>query len=492
MRQPGWDFVKLVLSLWNSMSSADRPRPRHRQPAPESHTPSPDEQKAPEESDEPSDDVAVSARRRRLTARVIGVMLVALGIYVFDQPEPPPDADRLVIRAIRAEHAHVLPRIGRVLVRFTPEGPGQQIAFTQDFGLSGSAGRAAAMLPASILQRLEPYQFSWEHPLSAGTFVAWRSLHAYRDDHIARNQPDGSFTLHTATGDSELREAEITLDAKTDLIVHEAFVLPGVGRLEVGEMPEFLASSGSLSLFGMTPALSYSRGTNDPLELTELETRLAIANAAIDLHGDVRVFQSTGAVHLDGVVPQEALKNATGVPLAPLPRVKMRLRPESTGSATEDIARATNANLARWANPAFDSKENQEAFIPALTQQLATVERRLKILHELAARYPKPEVPRMSPQARQTLEDLVQLHYEALNNEMQRLDAQMTKISGAPSRTRPPLRTTHEWRTRTAVGLRQATALDHLVRRALRPSDRSPTPLQLDETLGSLWDALSR
>jgi len=386
----------------------------------------------------------------------------------------------------------------RVRVRLSASqtaGAGRPVQSTGDWtaaapGLSGPL----PVIPASLRRAMRAVHVDVQH-FDIFAFRRWRDSVHGRDELISLGNT-GLVQVRTTTNEGVLRLAEVTLQKGTYRLVHEMFDFGSFGRLEMEEELPPSAAGAALSRSSASTSSSSSTATlrNDALDLPELQARVVVGAAGLDMRGHVRVFRSNGAVRVDGIVPHETPTRAARQQLAALPNVKVTLRRIPNARVNEGPADAPAAapGVARWAaDPAFTTDSTHRAVVPALGRQIETIRRRLDIFRDLAARYSEAEVRMLSSNARDTFRQLLDLHYQALNGEMQQLNDRMAMICATASRARPASHAPSDWRSRTAVGRLQATALDTLIRELLVRDDLSPTlQHRLAETFGTLWDAL--
>ncbi len=428
---------------------------------------------------------------RPTTAVAVTFGFVLLALYTVKI-----DADQLVRDALKAETIGVATRPGGAFVTFTPDGIGEPVSLVQVLGPRGNVDFVAAHLPSLVTHRLESLNFDLAQPLSVAAFADWRNSLAQKQERVERDRSDGTLTLRTTTTAGDLREAVLTLESDTYRVTREMLVFPGVGRLEFAvvsrELAEALAPLAERRPAATIATPSSSIPAYDPLDLTELRARFVVGAAALDMQGDVRVFRLTGSVHVDGIVPRDVPTRAARTQLAALPGVTVTLRPKANDPASGGLAQAQTGSPAVPGSSAtsFAGNGSRDAFVPALTGQIATVHRRLEILRELATRYPEPEVQAFPRDAQGALQRLLDLHYRALNRALLQLDTRVAMLGGTQHRAPLTPRVPSDWRSRIGLALSQTTALDALTRDLVFHDDLTPLQQQhLAEMFDGLWDA---
>jgi hypothetical protein len=209
-----------------------------------------------------------------------------------------------------------------------------------------------------------------------------------------------------------------------------------------------------------------------------------------------------------------------------LPRVRVLLRADgggetrSTGAdgrsgempGTAMAAPTAGAGLSRWLERTFSDGpgDARRTFVPELTGLVSIVGQRLTTLNDLAVRYAGASGA-MTPAARQKLQELLDLHYRALNADLHALDARLAVLFGSASRSLPSRRAPADWARRAETGLAHAAILDRSVQDLLTHEDlpSEPTRLEIDSpdthaegqdaqrhdqvsaAFGALWEAVN-
>jgi hypothetical protein len=175
----------------------------------------------------------------------------------------------------------------------------------------------------SLRTRFVAARYDWDNPLSAGSYARWRDSLARRSDYLTAT--DGGTTIHTATEDSTLREAELTL-AGGDLT-------PLAGRFEfedeqwvaISVLPESTDGAVSAPAAPQPAAPVLPQAPEPPLVERELRVRLAIDRLSAEAGLPVTVeVQADGRIVVTpyGLAPD--LGRQLQASLAGIPNVTLR------------------------------------------------------------------------------------------------------------------------------------------------------------------------
>jgi hypothetical protein len=441
---------------------------------------------------------------------IVAVLLSRTGTVVLQ-------ADELLQRAVHAERMRPRGAIQRVRVRLMPPGalalpPRATASFTLVQELTDGtatvapaapAATAAALtsVPMSLAHRLSTHRFDWRRPMDVARFDAWRGTLAHKDDQVIAIADAPLLVLRTTTtDDTDLIEAELTVQRDDYRVVRAAFVFDGVGRLEIEELAQWVRRTVA-PVTMRTDAGDAARLAHDLLTRTELSTRLLLAQTGLDLPGTMRVSQAAVDVRIDGTWPSAAQRRALNGRLLALPHVAVHLRLTDRDDS-DDVSVASHTFPLRPGSPLavflartfFDTRE-REAFLPELVRLTTAVRQRLTVLHELAERYPESEVRGFTMASRTTWQQLLEWHYRQLRADLNGLDTRVRVLSGSESRAYPPASLPADWTRRVAGGVAQAITFDRLVQEFLAqqdlPSEQARGQDSLSRTFRALWDAVA-
>jgi hypothetical protein len=431
-------------------------------------------------------------------AAVLALPLLVIGFLFSRSHVAIVQADELVRRAVLAQGRSSTPP---QTVRFDwwpPNAPASH-SFNVVQPLADLAAvertqaRAARELPASVREALAVFEFDWRRPLSLDGVLRWRASHLDRHDEVVP-LPDPRFLLvRMTTIDGAPRVLELTLERETYRVVRHVLVFADNGRVEIELVPTPIDSVREAAA---PPAIAPSVVSRDELDRVELDARVLLGQAGLDVRGDVRVSHSAAGVRIAGSVPSGTAYRTTRARVAALPHVQVSLvvRDPADGGVTRDAGRSASglpALMQRLDDAASGPTLTGDAFGPTLTRAAGQVRRRLDVLQELAERYSAAEVEPLSTDARVTLNRLLDLQYDALGDDLRELNAQMTTFGAAPKAGSETLHAPPDWRFRATAARSHAISLERLMQAFVSREDAPAAQRQVLATFGALWDTLN-
>jgi len=402
------------------------------------------------------------------------------------------DADRLVLRATIAEHAHRPAPGDRVSLRFVPNGSGEPVTMVQEVGLKGAHGAASGGIPPDFAPALRSVGFDLKKPLSLQPLIAFRSAHALgKRERVVSLQREGLHVLTTMVPEGALREFAVAVDDETSAAVRQVVVFPDIGRVEIEQIRHGMA--------GYAPArrppvvAGPRRPSRDELDQAELKARLVLGETGIDMRGDVHISRTPEVVRVEGgSVSPGRQPNTAAARLAAIEHVQVGAHrtDRSTTHAGQTVPAAARFGLVRWRDRNFRGTATWGSFLPDLTRSLATVRQRLAVLSELAERYPDPR-RQMSATTRTMFKQLVDLHYRLLRAELNDSRELVSAFSGTVAVVYEPASTPPQLVSRAAMALSRASALQQLVQGSLTHDDLTPADRQrINAAFDALWQTV--
>lgn len=256
---------------------------------------------------------------------------------------------------------------------------------------------------------------------------------------------------------------------------------------------------------GATTAL-VSLPDRDTLDQAELDARLVLSDASLDLLRGIHVSSTPKAVRVEGVIPSPRRRVVARLNALPYVRVSLRAGPaagngavgySTTGGGAAGV-KAPVTGLSRWVDYRLGDRPEKQTFVPELTRLATAVTERVHTLHGLAARYSDDAVRDMSPAARAKLQKLLDRHYQSLSDDLDALDQRFAVLFGSSTRVFPSRRAPADWQERVNTGFEHAESLDRSLRDLLTLDDLPPVPT--DESMpegravtaafGALWDVV--
>jgi hypothetical protein len=236
----------------------------------------------------------------------------------------------------------------------------------------------------------------------------------------------------------------------------------------------------------------------DTLDQAELDARLVLSYASLDLLRGIHVSSTPKAVRVEGVIPSPRRRLVARLNALPYVRVSLRAGPAADSSAAGDATTARVTGLSRWVDYRLGDRPEKRTFVPELTRLATAVTERVHTLHGLAARYSDEAVKDMSPAARGKLQKLLDRHYQSLSADLDALDERFAVLFGSTTRVFPARRAPTDWQQRVNTGFTHAESLDRSLRDLLTLDDLPPVPADEDmpegravtAAFGALWDAV--
>ena len=239
---------------------------------------------------------------------------------------------------------------------------------------SDSGADAEGSRLASLFQRAG---YSWQEPLSARSFSAWRDRLQARRDTVSRlsDGTRGSYRVRTETSAGALRAASLTLRMDDLHATAARFEFPGEGSVE---MEEAAGSPG-------TPAPRPAARAAEPAEVAAgpedtLRVLVALHSIGADVGDPVEVGDD--AQHRAVLVRASGLKPAREQQIAqvlePLPRVRVDFAPAGTAEGTPHRTPAERASgtLPAAVRARFEQKFGSAAALQTATDELLETLRR--------------------------------------------------------------------------------------------------------------------
>lgn len=194
----------------------------------------------------------------------------------------------------------------------------------------------------------------------------------------------------------------------------------------------------------------------DMLEQAELDARLVLSDASLDLLRGIHVSSNHKAVRVEGTLPSPRRRVVARLNALPYVRVSLRPGPAAAGDMNAAGAAVSVTGLSRWVDYRLGDRPEKQTFVPEMTRLATTLIGRVQMLHALAERYSDGVVKEMSPAARAKLQKLVDRHYQSLSDELDALDARFAILFGSTTRVFPTRRAPSDWQTRVNDGFTHA------------------------------------
>lgn len=383
-------------------------------------------------------------RRWSSVAAVAATLLIAAIWYT--QTEVTLDAEGVIARTIEHERNSTAPlnaSIRRVATGEGSAGDEQQTPALRATVNSEQHGDPAAARELS--DRLAPYGFTLEAPLSVRHFQRWRLNVGSRTDRV-RRVADSLLQISTvAPTDAAIRQADILVTADSYEAVAQRW------HFADGFAVELTRSAAPSVPLAPTKAVEAVRPTlktvpSSNLDLIELDARIAFQRQGAPIGRRVSIRREHGRIQLVGAVNDEQrLANLTAY-ASGQKALKVALSLENP-PADWDAMLLTPAWRA-WLDQSFGELKVRATYSRSLWQALEDLLNASAALQNLAERYPRSVAEAMSAESRRTFDGLVERQYRDSQVAYERLERQLAPLVGTVSRSglSPDLPTT--WRDR--------------------------------------------
>jgi hypothetical protein len=411
------------------------------------------------------------AKRWALAAAVVAVILAIVYQYSFT---PAVEAAELLRKASAAADL-TLPKGRRLEIRtrtrrFTrPPRFGRQLAADVD-------------AQASVAALFQAAHYSWEDPLSARSYQAWRDqLSDKRDEvatlHDSHSRELNGYRIETSTRSSELIEATLTLSVPDLLPVEGRFEFRNHEWVEITEVAEDAAQPAETAAV-KAPARPPKAGAASGTAGDELHILGALHELGADLGDPIEVKRAGGEILVTGVgIPVERQRQVKEA-LGSRPNVVLRfsdaaappLQPEDTASR----GTATGVEEAGL-RTRMENQLGGRRYVEQLTRQILEMSElmmsRAYALRRLAEQMAPEVEAELSDQDRHLLVDLHHDHTAALTRqeaEIERvLDPVLTSLGAPDAHAVGSPTTTGNWQACTEELFQAARRVDRQVAQML-------------------------
>jgi hypothetical protein len=236
----------------------------------------------------------------------------------------------------------------------------------------------------------------------------------------------------------------------------------------------------------------------DTLDQAELDARLVLSDASLDLLRGIRVSSTPKAVRVEGIVPAQRPRRRVAARLNALPYVHASLRAgPAAGNGSNELGTPVTG-LSRLVDIRLGDRPEKRTFVPKLAGLVSAITARIDTMRGFAERYSDDAVKELSPAARGKLQKLLDHHYQLLSVDLDALDEQLAILFGSRTRVFPTRRAPSDWQQRVNVGFAHAEWLDRSLRELrmldelppVPPDDDVPAGRAVTNAFGALWDAV--
>jgi len=400
---------------------------------------------------------AIWNRPRRWAPAVAMIVAIAVVVQQFREA-PSVQAAELLRKAVAATDSR--PRATRrIRIRTRTQG------LTRVLGGSGTSARKSPEAGSALgLESLfAAAHYSWDDPLSAKSFAAWRNQLPDKRDEVTR-EPD-HYQLRTSTDSGELAEATLKLSTVDLHAVESTLQFRDHGWVEISELPDAPAPSmdAPSRVAVAVPTLpARPSASQPPLEAQpwlatpgeELAVLAALHHIGADLGEPIEVTRAGGEILVTGTEIGLDRQQAIREELHALPRVTLRFSAESAVQSPMPEERSSSRiSVAAGTGPLQAEMERRlggRAPFEQLADQVFDMTdqfmSRAHALRRLAQRFPAGVEAQMTADERKLLEQLRRDHARAFAD----------NVTGVEDRIRAALGTTiKETQSTNAAGLWQ-------------------------------------
>jgi anti-sigma factor RsiW len=447
-----------------------------------------------------------SATPRQWVPVMAGLVLAAFVIHEF-RDTPTVSAAVLLDRAVTASGAQPGVKKRKVRIRIGNR------SITRISGQGFAPASQADWEAASTLQAMfVKANYSWEDPLSAASFSAWRAQLPQKEDRVS--QPDeASYLIRTATESGELAAASIRLASADYRPIESTLSFRTNETVEISDLGEALpAPTATISktspltpnspqatqapVSGLAPA-SLSQASEE-LRIVALLSRMGA-----DLGEPIEISRKDGHILVTGIgiAPQRQIQiqrelaSQPGVvvqfsDLAPA-AAPVAERAVETPSTPRAEARAWQTQIANYLGGA----QNLEQFSDQNLLLMDAAMTRAHALRRLAERFPAAKEQELSAEERKTLAGLRVTHATALREKLEVLDQHITQLLDGlsiPAEPPTPVQIPSDWQTASQDIFFVARNLEQRLGVLLGSAPGTPaSPAQVQSQLRQLRTKLS-
>jgi len=423
------------------------------------------------------------------------VCLAAAGFLLYQQQKP----NRRMTRVLEhAMHASVPPR-QRLEIRANGRSWYRPAVLSRVSHVASPGNNALERTRALFVKA----NYSWDDPLSARSFAAWRNqLLVKRDQVVSVHSEDGIerfYRLRTETEQGVLRSASLTLNANTFRPVEGMFHFEDredVTMTDSGEMPEEHATAAAkpaplpgraaletkatpedeLHVFAALNAMGVDAGEPVTVEMDTVQQQVVVKGLGISAQREHEIRQALNQI------PNTVLRFETNQPSS------FERRSSASGAYSPSPPEAVQRELELRAGSAKNLQQIADRALDASSSMLAQAH----ALDVLAQQFPPAVETELAARDQVTLTSLRRVHVKTINEAISQVHsaiepllARSTPKSEDPRETqsRPPL----SWQSGAKQLFEQSKLLDQDLNRLLAGDSAQPSA---QDILSRLPDAI--
>lgn len=402
-----------------------------------------------------------SASPRQWAPVMAGLVLAAFVIHEF-RDTPTVSAAVLLDRAVTAAEAQPVAKKRKLRIRHGNRSI-TRIAGQGFAPLSQAEWESASALQAMFVKA----NYSWEDPLSAASFSAWRNQLSQKEDAVS--QPDSaSYLIQTSTGTGELASASLRLASADMHPVESTLAFRNREAVEITDLGEAApAPNTSISRTSpltpntpqatQAPAAGLAPASADTAA-AELRVVALLSRMGADLGEPIEISRKDGHLLVTGIgiAPQRQVQIQQE--LASQPGVVVQFSDPSPGAApladrSQESPAAPGAETRAWQTQIANylgGRPNLEQFSDQNLLLMDAAMSRVHALRRLADRFPAAKERELTTDEQKTLAALRATHAAALREKINVLDQHMTQLLsglGLSAEAPAPVQIPADWQT---------------------------------------------
>ena len=395
---------------------------------------------------------------RRWVPAIATIVLIALVVEQFRQA-PSVQAAELLRKAVAVAESR--PRAARrIRIRTRTQHLTRVVGGSTTPVNKSSDDGALAGLESLFLAA----HYSWEDPLSAQSYAAWRDQLADKRDEVTVEP--GDYRLRTTSDSGELAEATLKLSSVDLHAVEGTLQFRNRELVEISELPDApvpsLEASHQIAAAPVLPGHP-SRSTLPPESLAamatpgdELAVLAALHRLGADLGDPIEVARAGAEVVVTGTGIRLDRQQEILAELRAMPRVAVRFSSEPTESVAPEERSPSRISVDAGAGPLQLELEKRlggrapfEQFADQVFDMTDAFMERAHALRRLAQSFPPNVETQLTAPQRQLLERLRQEHARALLEYVTGAEGHIRSAFGITLENTPPVNAPGKWQAET-------------------------------------------
>jgi hypothetical protein len=358
----------------------------------------------------------------------------------------------------------------------------------------------------SLRVLFESGNYSWENPLSARSFSAWRNSLPDRYDRLSKPNRDdgsGSYEISTRTNSGPLVEVRLALRASDLHATHGSWRFRGDELIEITEMPDEVVDSPAARSPVEPPSTSPQQEPQAARPISsgeELRVRAVLRALDADLGEPIQVERDSqaNAITVTALGLSAERRQVLEKAFSGMDRVQLRfLNPQ----AVRELSRTLESNTTNQASPNDANAELQIGdrvltveFINSLLEASESALTRAHALRVLAEHFPPEIESQLASKDLAILDTLLAEHFAALRRASDRVLAGARQIAVLSSPTRDVAG--QSWQPHASRLVTAVERVDRILTRLLAigggTSNQQILIPELDDALGRMEAEMAR